>query len=96
MPVGSLQSHIDRSPCGTGTSAKMALLHYNGQLAIDQAYTNAGILETTFQARLVAETKVGDLPAVIPEITGSAYITGINQFIVDSRDPFPQGFLLRS
>jgi proline racemase len=90
------ESHIDRSPCGTGTSAKMALLHHKGDLAIDQVYTNAGILETTFQARLVAETMVGDLPAVIPEITGSAYITGINQFIVDPRDPFPQGFLLRS
>ena len=90
------ESHIDRSPCGTGTSAKMTLLHHKGLLAIDQAYTNAGILETTFQGRLVAKTQVGDLPAVIPEITGSAYITGINTFIVDSRDPFPQGFLLRS
>jgi proline racemase len=90
------ESHVDRSPCGTGTSAKMALLHRKGELALNQTYTNAGILDTTFDARLVAETSVGDLPAVVPEITGSACITGINQFIVDSRDPFPQGFLLGS
>ncbi len=90
------ESHVDRSPCGTGTSAKMALLHRKGELALNQTYTNAGILNTTFDARLIAETTVGDLPAVIPEITGSAYITGINQFTVDSQDPFPQGFMLGS
>jgi len=90
------EAHVDRSPCGTGTSAKMALLHRKGELALNQKYINAGILGTTFEARLVAETRVGDLPAVVPEITGSAYITGINQFVVESRDPFPQGFLLGS
>lgn len=90
------EAHIDRSPCGTGTSAKMALLHRKGELALNQTYINAGILDTTFDAQLMSETTVGNLPAVIPEITGSAYITGINQFIVDSRDPFPQGFLLGS
>jgi len=87
-------AHVDRSPCGTGTSAKMTLLHRRGELAVDQPYINAGILGTTFEARLVAETRVGDFPAVIPEVTGSAYLTGFNQFIVDPRDPFPQGFLL--
>ncbi len=90
------ESHVDRSPCGTGTSAKMALLHRKGELKLNQTYINAGILDTFFEARLVAETSVGDLPAVVPEITGSAYITGINQFIVEARDPFPQGFLLGS
>lgn len=88
------ESHIDRSPCGTGTSAKMALLHHRGQLALDQPFVNAGILGTTFEGRLAAETMVGDLPAVIPEVRGSAQITGVHQFVLDSRDPFPHGFLL--
>ena len=88
------ESHIDRSPCGTGTSAKMALLHHRGKLALDQPFINAGILGTTFEGRLVAETNVGDLPAVIPEVRGSAQITGIHRFVLDPRDPFPQGFLI--
>jgi proline racemase len=88
------ESHIDRSPCGTGTSAKMALLHHRGQLALNQPYVNAGILGTTFEGRLVAETKVGSLPAVVPEVRGSAHVTGVHQFVLDPRDPFPEGFLL--
>jgi proline racemase len=72
----------------------MALLHRRGDLAVGQSYTNAGILGTTFEARIIAETTVGDFLAVVPEITGSAYITGVHQFIVDPRDPFPQGFML--
>ncbi len=88
------ESHIDRSPCGTGTSAKMTLLHHRGQLPLEQPFINAGILGTTFEGRLVAETTVGDLPAVVPEVRGSAQITGVHQFVLDPRDPFPQGFLL--
>jgi proline racemase len=88
------ESHIDRSPCGTGTSAKMALLHHRGKLGLDQPFVNAGILGTTFEGRLVAETHVGALPAVIPQVRGSAQITGVHQFVLDPRDPFPQGFLL--
>ena len=95
-------SHIDRSPCGTGTSAKMTLLYHRGRLGLNQLYVNAGILGTTFEGRLVAETTVGDpsigsgqvLPAVLPEVRGSAYVTGMNQFVLDPRDPFPEGFLL--
>jgi len=96
------ESHIDRSPCGTGTSAKMTLLHHRGELALNQPYVNAGILGTTFEGRLVAETTVGDpstgseqaLPAVVPEVRGSAHVTGVHQFVLDPRDPFPDGFLL--
>jgi proline racemase len=96
------ESHMDRSPCGTGTSAKMTLLHHRGKLALDQPYVNTGILGTTFEGRLVAETMVGDpstgsgqaLPAVVPEVRGSAHITGVHQFMLDPRDPFPKGFLL--
>ena len=88
------EAHMDRSPCGTGTSAKMALLHRRGELALDQPFINAGILDTTFEGRVVAETTVGRFPAIVPEVRGSAHITGVHQFILDPRDPFPQGFLL--
>ena len=89
------ESHIDRSPCGTGTSAKMTLLHHQGRLGLNRRYVNAGILGTTFEGWLVAETAVGDLAAVVPEVRGSAHVTGVNQFVLDPRDPFPEGFLLQ-
>jgi len=88
------EAHMDRSPCGTGTAAKMTLLHHRGQLAINQHITNAGPLRTTFEGRLVAETRVGDFKAVVAEIRGSAHITGIHEFVLDARDPFPEGFLI--
>lgn len=88
------ESHMDRSPCGTGTAAKLTLLHDRGELNIDEPYFNSGALGTTFEARLVEETKVGDTRAVVAEIRGSAHITGLNEFVVDSRDPFPEGFLI--
>jgi len=88
------EAHMDRSPCGTGTSAKMALLYRRGELGLNQTFINEGILGTTFEGRLVAEKKVGDLTAVVPEVRGSAHITGVNQFVLDPRDPFPQGFLV--
>jgi len=72
----------------------MTLLHHRGQLAINQPITNASPLGTTFEGRLVAETRVGDFKAVIAEIRGSAHITGIHEFILDARDPFPEGFLI--
>jgi len=88
------EAHMDRSPCGTGTSAKMTLMHRRGELAVGQPFLNEGILGTTFEGRVVAETTVGDLPAIVPEVRGSAHITGVNQFILDPRDPFPRGFLV--
>ena len=88
------EAHMDRSPCGTGTSAKMALMHRRGELALNQPFINEGILGTTFEGRLVGETTVGETPAVVPEVRGSAHITGVNQFILDPRDPFPRGFLI--
>jgi proline racemase len=88
------ESHMDRSPCGTGTTAKMTLLHHRGELALDELYTNTGYLGTTFSGRLVKTAKVGPLDAVVGEITGDAQITGICEFVVDPADPFPEGFLL--
>ncbi|HET9613694.1 MAG TPA: proline racemase family protein [Candidatus Limnocylindrales bacterium] len=83
---------IDRSPCGTGTSARMATLHARGRLAIGEPFRHEGILGTVFTGRLVAEATVGDRSAVVPEITGEAWITGIADYVVDPTDPFPDGF----
>jgi len=83
---------IDRSPCGTGTSARMAVLHAAGRLAIGKDFRHEGILGTVFTGRLLEETRVGERAAVVPQITGSAWITGIADYIVDPTDPFPGGF----
>lgn len=83
---------LDRSPCGTGTSAKMAVLHAKGQLALDEDFHHEGILGTIFTGRLVRETRVGDYRAVVPTISGRAWITGFAQYVVDPDDPFPDGF----
>lgn len=88
------EAHLDRSPCGTGTAAKMTLLHHRGQLAVNQPFINASLLGTTFEGRIVAETMVGHLKAVVVEVRGSAHITGIHEFVLDSHDPFPRGYLL--
>lgn len=83
---------IDRSPCGTGTCAKMAVLHAKGQLGLNQDFYHEGILGTVFTGRLIEETQVGPYQAVIPTIGGSAWITAISQIVVDPQDPFPDGF----
>jgi proline racemase len=87
------ESHVDRSPCGTGTSAKMALLHHHGLMAVGDTLSNRGLLGTIFEGRIVDETSVGSFPAIVPEIRGSAHITGLHRFVVADDDPFPQGFL---
>jgi proline racemase len=83
---------IDRSPCGTGTSAKMATLYAKGKLALNEDFIHEGILGTTFTGRLIRETKVGPYRAVVPTISGRAWITGFAQYVLDADDPFPQGF----
>lgn len=87
------ERHMDRSPCGTGTAAKLTLFHHRGKIGIDRIYENKSPLGTVFKARVVTETDVGDLPAVVVEIRGSAHITGFHSFFIDSNDPFPGGFL---
>lgn len=87
-------SGIDRSPCGTGTSAKVATLYAKGQLKLKQAFVHESIIGSIFSARVVEETKVGPYSAVIPEVTGSAHITGIGQYFIDPDDPHRNGFLL--
>jgi proline racemase len=85
---------LDRSPCGTGTSARLAALHARGELAIGAAWVNESVIGTRFTGRLVAETEVAGRPAVVPEITGRAWITGMAQYLLDTEDPFPAGFAL--
>jgi proline racemase len=83
---------LDRSPCGTGTCAKMAALHAKGQLPLGQDFVHEGILGTTFTGRLIEETQVGPYRAVTPTLSGQAWITGFAQYVVDPEDPFPNGF----
>jgi proline racemase len=88
---------LDRSPCGTGTCAKMAALHAKRQLPLNRDFIHEGILDTTFTGRLVAEARVGPYaalryPAVIPTLSGRAWITGLAQYVLDATDPFPAGF----
>ncbi|WP_104086890.1 proline racemase family protein [Arthrobacter sp. GMC3] len=85
---------FDRSPCGTGTSARMAQLHARGELALNTDFVNESYIGTQFIGRLVEETTVGGLPAVVPTITGRAWITGTAQYHLDPDDPFQAGFLL--
>jgi proline racemase len=85
---------IDRSPCGTGTCAAMAVLHASGELALHEDFVHEGILGTTFVGRLVERTTVGGRPAVVPTLTGRAWITGRAEYVLDETDPFPEGFTL--
>jgi proline racemase len=85
---------LDRSPCGTGTSARLAQLHARGEIGVGEPFVSESVLGTRFTGRIVQETTVGDRPAVIPEITGRAWITGMGQYLLDPEDPFPAGFVL--
>jgi proline racemase len=83
---------IDRSPCGTGTSARMAVLHAKGRLRVGDTFRHEGILGTVFTGRVLEETSIGDYRAIVPSITGQAWITGFASYVVDPTDPFPDGF----
>ena len=85
---------LDRSPCGTGTSARMAQLHARDRLPLGQEFVNESVIGSRFVGRLVEEVTVGSLSAVIPEISGRAWITGMGQYLLDPSDPFPAGFTL--
>ncbi|MFE5327612.1 proline racemase family protein [Embleya sp. NPDC056575] len=85
---------FDRSPCGTGTSARIAQLAARGELTVGQAFVNESFIGTRFRGRIVAEAEVGGRPAVVPEITGRAWITATAQYLLDPEDPFPAGFRL--
>lgn len=85
---------IDRSPTGTAASARMALMHAAGQMKMEDTFTAESIIGSTFHGRIVAETQVGGKPAIVPEISGRAWITGTHQHMLDPDDPWPEGYKL--
>jgi trans-L-3-hydroxyproline dehydratase len=87
-------AEVDRSPCGTGTSAVMAVLAAMGLLEAGQTFAHESVVGTVFRGRIVERTTVGEHPAIVPEIEGSAWITGEHTFLIDDEDPLQQGFRL--
>jgi len=87
---------IDRCPCGTGTCARMSVLHARGELAVGQRFLHDSLIGTQFTGRIVEETEIGGVRAIVPTVTGRAWITGIAQKGVDPTDPFPHGFSMES
>ena len=85
---------VDRSPCGTGTCARMAVLHARGELKLGEGFVSESIIGTRFIGRIVGETKVGEFNAILPRVSGRAHLTGLHQFVLDPEDPFPHGFFL--
>lgn len=83
---------IDRSPCGTGTSARMAQMHARDELAVGETFVNMSLIGTRFEGFLAGGTEVAGKPAVLPVVEGRAWITGMGQYTLDPTDPFPQGF----
>ncbi|WP_299981011.1 proline racemase family protein [Desulfobacula sp.] len=88
------ESHADRSPCGTGTAAKLTLLHHYGKIKMNQRYINYSPLGTSFDAMLVKKKKIGSVEGFVVQIKGMAYLTGVHHFIVEENDPFQQGFIM--
>jgi proline racemase len=86
--------YFDRSPCGTGTSVRMALAHARGELGLDEPFVCESLIGSRFEGRLIGVTTVDGIPAVIPQITGRAWIVGTAEFMLDSSDIFPRGFQL--
>ena len=86
---------IDRSPCGTGTSARMAQLAARGNLKVGDAFVHESIIGSLFKGRVEASAKVGSIDAIVPSIGGWARMTGFNTIFIDDRDPFAEGFTVR-
>ncbi|MES2288127.1 MAG: proline racemase family protein [Pseudomonadota bacterium] len=85
---------IDRSPCGTGSSARMALMHARGDLAVGERFNHLSILDTEFACAIEGETRAGDTAAVLTSVSGRAWLTGVSHYGSDPEDPFPNGYRL--
>jgi proline racemase len=85
----------DRSPCGTGTAARLAILVRRGLLSPGQPFVHEGIVGSQFTGTVIGTPTVAQFDAVVPVISGKAFITGLHQFVVDPTDPLAEGFLLR-
>lgn len=89
-----MPGRVDRSPCGTGSSANLAAMHARGLAKVGDVLTSQSIIGSTFKVELTGETTVGNRPAVLPRVTGRAWIYGLSQLGIDPSDPFPRGFAL--
>ncbi|KEQ05351.1 trans-3-hydroxy-L-proline dehydratase [Pseudorhizobium pelagicum] len=85
---------LDRSPTGTGCSARMAILHARGQIAVGRRFVGHSIIGSTFECSILSETSVAGRPAIVPQISGRAWITGTHQYMLDPADPWPDGYRL--
>ena len=85
---------IDRSPCGTGTSARLAVMHARGQIKVGEEFIHESIIDTKFTGIVRATAKVGDVPSIDSTVTGRAWITGFHQYVIDPSDPLPTGYRL--
>jgi len=85
---------LDRSPTGTGCSARMAILHARGQIAVGQRFVGHSIIGSTFDCSILSETSIAGRPAIVPQISGRAWITGTHQYMLDPADPWPDGYRL--
>ncbi|KAI5927347.1 proline racemase family [Camillea tinctor] len=83
---------LDRSPCGTGTCARLAVLHKRGQLAVGESFRHRSVIGTEFRGTIRATAKVGEYDAIVPSVKGTAWITAFKQVILHPTDPFPEGF----
>ena len=86
---------MDRSPTGTGVNARVAILHAKGEIKVGESIIIESIIGSIFSVKVVATTTFGSYKAVIPEVSGNAYITGKNTFWIDPKDPLKDGFILR-
>jgi len=87
---------VDAAPCGSGTCARMALFHHRGLMAVGSTFTSQGLLGLSFTGKIAGLTEVEGRPAILPEITGTAYLTGMSQFLFDPDDPLRAGYLLEA
>ena len=87
---------VDAAPCGSGTCARMALFHHRGLMAVGSTFTSQGLLGLSFTGKIAGLAEVEGRPAILPEITGTAYLTGMSQFLFDPADPLRAGYLLEA
>lgn len=92
--VVALPKVVDRSPCGTGTSAKAALLYDKGELKVGESFVHESVIGSLFKCEIDSETEVGGIRAIRPRITGNACVIGYSTWVLDPKDPFPEGFVL--
>lgn len=85
---------LDRSPTGTGCSARLAVLHARGEIATGEPFVGRSVIDSEFHCRILATTEVDGRPAIVPQITGRAWITGTHQYLLDPEDPWPRGYRL--